>query len=480
MTLRRDSLYIGGQWVPASGTQTIEVINATSEEALGTIPDGVHEDVDRAVGAARLAFDDSDWATSDGNDRAAAMHRLADAMEKRGPDIARTVTQQNGMPITLSEQMEGMFAAAIIRYYAELARQVVDERRPSPMGFDTVIQHSPVGVVGAITPWNFPQVLGAMKIGPALAAGCTMVIKPAPGTTLDSYLLAEAADEAELPPGVLNWVAGERDLGAYLVSHPDVDKVAFTGSTTAGRAIGEVCGRLLRPVTLELGGKSAAIILDDADLDTMLEGLFFASLANNGQTCIVCSRILAPENRYDEIVEAVAEFARTKRVGDPLDPRTEVGPLASAAQRERVEQFIEGAKADFRLVAGGSRPKALDRGWFVEPTVFADVDNSAKIAQEEIFGPVLSVIKYRDEKHAVEIANDSMYGLGGTVFTADVERGLAFAHRLQTGSTGINGFGFDVNAPFGGVKASGLGREMGPEGLVAYQQTKSIYLPPVG
>jgi acyl-CoA reductase-like NAD-dependent aldehyde dehydrogenase len=237
---------------------------------MGTIRDGVPADIDTAVAAARRAFDESGWATSERSERAAAMNRLADAMEKRSADIARTVTQQNGMPITLSEQMEGMFAAAIIRYYAGLAEQVVDEVRPSPMGFDTIIQHSPVGVVAAITPWNFPQVLGAMKIGPALASGCTMVLKPAPGTTLDSYLLAEAAHEAELPPGVLNWVAGERELGAYLVKHPDVDKVAFTGSTAAGRAIGAECGALLRPVTLELGGKSAAIILDDADLEAAM------------------------------------------------------------------------------------------------------------------------------------------------------------------------------------------------------------------
>jgi geranial dehydrogenase len=277
---------------------------------------------------------------------------------------------------------------------------------------------------------------------------------------------------------VLNWVPGGRELGAYLVSHPGIDKVAFTGSTAAGRMIAEQCGRLMRPVTLELGGKSAAVILDDADLTKVTEGLFFASLANNGQTCMACTRILAPSSRYDEVVDALGGWLSSLKVGDPLDPATQVGPLASSEHRDRVEGYIAKGRAEgARLVVGGGRPAGLDRGWFVEPTVFADVDNAATIAQQEIFGPVLSVIKYDSDDDAVKIANDSDYGLGGSVWSSDSERATEVARRVQTGTIGVNGYVLDLNAPFGGVKASGIGREFGPEALAGYQQLKSIYLP---
>jgi geranial dehydrogenase len=295
---------------------------------------------------------------------------------------------------------------------------------------------------------------------------------------LDSFILAEAAEEAQVPPGVLNWVPGGRELGAYLVSHPGVDKVAFTGSTAAGRLIAEQCGRLMRPVTLELGGKSAALILDDADLSKVTEGLYFASLANNGQTCMACTRILAPSSRYDEVVDALAAWMASLKVGDPLDLATQVGPLASSEHRDRVEGYIaKGLGEGARLALGGGRPAGAGRGWFVEPTVFADVDNGSTIAQQEIFGPVLSVIRYGTDDEAVQIANDSDYGLGGTVWSADSERATQIARRVQTGTVGVNGYVVDLNAPFGGVKASGIGREFGPEALAGYQQLKSIYLP---
>jgi len=353
-----------------------------------------------------------------------------------------------------------------------------EEERPGFLGGTNIVRREPVGVVGAIVPWNYPQTLGAFKYGAALAAGCTVVMKPSPETVLDAFLLAEAIEAAGLPGGVINIVPGGRELGAYLVEHRDVDKVAFTGSTAAGRRVAEACGRLLRPVTLELGGKSAAIILEDADLDLSKIGndLFAATLVNNGQTCYLGTRVLAPRSRYAEVVDTLAAFASSLTVGDALDPATQIGPMASQRHRDRVEGYIaKGASDGARVVTGGGRPAGLDRGWFVEPTVFAEVDNAATIAQEEIFGPVLSVIAYGDEDDAIRIANDSDYGLGGSVWTTDPERGKAVARRVRTGTIGINRYLPDPGAPFGGVKASGIGRELGPGAVSAYQQLKSIY-----
>jgi geranial dehydrogenase len=309
-----------------------------------------------------------------------------------------------------------------------------------------------------------------------MAAGCTLVIKPSPGTVLDSYLLAEAALEAGVPPGVLNWVAADREVGAYLVGHPGVDKVAFTGSTGAGRIIARTCGELLRSVTLELGGKSAAILLQDADIATFLAGVPMASMLNNGQACYNGTRVLAPRARYGEVVDALAQFANSLVVGDALDPATHVGPMACSAHRDRVESYIAIGKDEARLVAGGGRPKHTNRGWFVEPTIFADVDNSARIAQEEIFGPVLAVIPYDGEDEALRIANDSQFGLGGSVWSADSAHATDVARKVQSGTVGVNGYMPSLGAPFGGVKGSGLGREFGPEAIGAYQNTKSIYV----
>lgn len=476
MTTHHQTLFIGGEWVKPSSSRRIEVIGAATGEAIGSVPEGGEADIDRAVAAARRAFQ-SGWATCPPAERGAALGRFADAIEKRCPQLAQSVSIQNGMPINVADQLEAGYVVALLRYYAALAANLQgEESRPSPLGSTTIVRREPIGVIGAIVPWNFPVILSIMKIGPALAAGCTIVLKPSPGTVLDSYIVAEAAEEAGLPPGVISWVPGGRELGAYLVSHPGINKVAFTGSTAAGRIIAQECGKLLRPVSLELGGKSAAVVLEDANLDALLQAIPSASMLNNGQACFSCTRILAPASRYKEIVDAVSATVSAYPVGDPLDRATVVGPMASSVHRDRVEGYIAKGKSEARLAAGGGRPKDLTRGWFVQPTVFADVSNSATIAQEEIFGPVLAIIRYNNEEEALKIANDSEYGLGGTVWSSDIEHATRLARQIESGTIGVNGYLPDLNAPFGGIKASGLGREMGPESIAAYQQYKSIYL----
>jgi aldehyde dehydrogenase (NAD+) len=355
--------------------------------------------------------------------------------------------------------------------------QPVDEVRQGLFVRNTHVRREPVGVVAA----NVPQTLAMTKLAPALAAGCTIVVKPSPETVLDAYLLAAAAEAAGIPDGVLSVVPGGRELGAYLVSHSGIDKVAFTGSTCGGRAVAQACAALLRPVSLELGGKSAAIILDDADLDltTVGQALFAATLANNGQICFLGTRILAPRSRYEDVVDTFAALIQSAPVGDPLDESTLIGPLASPIQQQRVTGYIDvGISEGARVVVGGAgRPHGFDRGWFVRPTLFADVANTDTVAREEIFGPVLSVIPFDDDADAVRIANDSPYGLGGSVWSSDEERALAVATALHTGTVGINGYLPEPSAPFGGVKQSGIGREFGPEGLSAYQYHKSVYRP---
>jgi aldehyde dehydrogenase (NAD+) len=477
-TIDSDELFIGGEWVRPHGWRRIEVFGASTEELIGSVPDGTNADIDAAVNAARGAFDDpSGWSTWSVEDRAQALERLAGALESRGEEAARRVSMQNGMPISFALQVEAVFPSALARYYAGMIRQTpLQETRQGLLGGTVSVVSKPVGVVGAIVPWNYPQTLALFKLAPLLAAGCTVVMKPSPETVLDSLVLAEAIIEAQLPAGVVNIVPAGREVGAYLVEHPKVDKIAFTGSTAAGRTIARRCGELLRPVTLELGGKSAAIVLDDAELAQNMEALFAATLANNGQTCNIGTRVLAPRSRYDEVLTVFSGLASALQVGDSLDPATQIGPLATARQRERVEGYIEKGRAEgARVVTGGGRPSQLDRGWFVEPTIFADVDNRHTIAQEEIFGPVLAVIPYDGVDQAIAIANDSDFGLGGSVWTTDPERADAVARRVQTGSIGINHYMIDPAAPFGGVKASGIGRELGPEGLAAYLQLQSIY-----
>ncbi|MFE0145895.1 aldehyde dehydrogenase [Nonomuraea sp. NPDC059007] len=471
---QHDTLFIGGEWVAPAGTGVIDVISPHTEEVVGRVPDGTPADMDRAVAAARAAFDHGPWPRMTFAERAAAIGRLADIYAAKQGEMAALITEEMGSPITFSNLAQTPQPLGMLQFYAEYGKTFEqEEERPGLFG-PTTVRREPVGVVAAIVPWNVPQFVSMTKIAPALLAGCTIVLKPAPETPLDSYMFADMITEAGIPAGVLNIVPAGREAGEHLVSHPDVDKVAFTGSTAAGRRIAAICGEQLKRVSLELGGKSAAIILDDADLPASMGMLAIASLMNNGQACVAQTRILASRNRYDEVVEAVAAMVSSQPVGDPADPATGIGPLVAKRQQERVEGYIkigmdEGAKV---VVGGLTRP--MDRGWYVAPTVFAGATNDMRIAREEIFGPVLAVIPYEDEADALRIANDSEYGLCGTVWTADTDHGMDIARQVRTGTYGVNCLMLEANVPFGGYKASGLGRELGPEGLSAYLEYKTI------
>ncbi|MFV0317064.1 MAG: aldehyde dehydrogenase [Microthrixaceae bacterium] len=475
MSHDRTEFFIGGDWVSPATTATIDVVSPHTEEVIASVPEGTPADIDAAVAAARRAFDAGPWPRMSPDERADALDRLAEAYTMRLDDIATTITAEMGAPILFSQLAQAPIPLMMLQYYANLARTFAwEENREGPLSA-TLVRYEPVGVVGAIAPWNVPQFTAMSKVAPALAAGCAVVLKPSPETPLDGYILAEAVIEAGLPEGVVNIVAAGRETGEHLVTHPDVDKIAFTGSTAAGRRIASLCGERLRPVTLELGGKSASIILDDADITTVSEGLEMSSFLNNGEACVAQTRILASKNRYDEVVEAVAGVASSLSVGDPMDPTTQIGPLVAQRQRQRVEDYIaSGLDQGAKVVTGGGRPTGVDRGWYVEPTVFSEVDNSMRIAQEEIFGPVLAVIRYEDEADAIRIANDSDYGLAGSVWTADEQHGADVARQVRTGTLGINKYVMDLAAPFGGWKASGIGNEFGPEGMAAYLLSKSI------
>jgi betaine-aldehyde dehydrogenase len=386
--------------------------------------------------------------------------------------MSALITEEMGSPIAFSQLGQTGQAHAVYGYFSEL--DVAWEEERAGMLGPVTVRREPVGVVAAIVPWNVPQFIIALKLAPALIAGCTIVIKPAPETPLDAYPLADMLTEAGVPKGVVSIVAAGRETGEHLVRHPGVDKVAFTGSTAAGRTIGAICGEQLKRCTLELGGKSAAIILDDADLVSTMGWLKMASLMNNGQACVAQTRILASRSRYDEVVGALTETVRGMQVGDPADPANEIGPLVAERQRERVESYIRVGQEEGAKVALGGSGRPHDRGWYVAPTVFTGVTNDMRIAREEIFGPVLSVIPYDDEAEAVRIANDSDYGLAGTVWTADADHGLEIARQVRAGTYGVNTYMIESSSPFGGYKNSGVGRELGPEGLSAYLEYKSI------
>jgi betaine-aldehyde dehydrogenase len=477
----RDQLFIGGEWVKPEGKGVIEVISPHTEEVIGTVPDASPADIDKAVAAARAAFDEGPWPRMTPEERAEGLKRLSGALQSRAEQIADVISSENGSPKSWSIMGQVFSATMVLDTYAGLASgyEWVDDRTGA-LGSPVRVLRAPVGVAAGIIPWNVPLFICALKLGPAMAAGCPIVLKPAPETPLDAYLLADAVIEADLPPGVINIVAAGRETGEHILTHPGVDKVSFTGSTAVGRHIGEVCGGLLKRVTLELGGKSAAIVLDDAELDEATMGnLVMSGLMNNGQVCGAQSRILVSKKRYAEVSEALGAAVGALKVGDPLDPEVQIGPLVAERQRDRVAGYLEAGKsAGARAVVGGGLPEGLPTGWYVEPTVFTDVTNDMKIAREEIFGPVLSVIAYEDEAQAIKIANDSDYGLCGSVWTTDAEHGAAVAAQVRTGVVAINSsMILDFNAPFGGFKQSGIGRELGPEGIAPYTELQTIILP---
>jgi len=474
-------LYIGGEWVQPAGAGTIDVVSASTEEVIGQCPDGTPQDIDRAVGAARAAFDDGPWPHMSPVERAEVLARLSQGIQARSQDLADTISAENGSPKQWSLMGQVFSATMVLDTYVRLAAEFEwVNTRTGMMGNTVRVRKAPVGVVAGIIPWNVPLFIAALKLGPAMVSGCPIVLKPSPETPLDSFLLAEAAIEAGVPAGVINIVPAGRETGEHLIRHPGIDKVSFTGSTAVGQHIGEVCGGQLKRCTLELGGKSAAIVLDDVQLtDALLGELVQSGLMNNGQVCGAQTRILVSRSRYDEVVEALGAAVGALKVGDALDETTQIGPLVAERQRTRVEGYLESGKAaGARVVVGGGRPQDLHKGWFIEPTVFADVDNEMKIAREEIFGPVLSVIPFDGEDQAVQIANDSDYGLCGSVWTANPDHGEQVAARVRTGVVAINGsMILDFNSPFGGFKKSGIGRELGPEGITPYTELQTIILP---
>jgi betaine-aldehyde dehydrogenase len=478
-----DKLFIGGEWVDPAGSEVIEVISPHTEEVVGKVPEATTADVDRAVAAARAAFDGGEWSLAKPEERIAAVQRFSDIYAARMMDLAQVITDEMGSPISFSQLAQTPAPWMMLNtFIAEAAKYPWEEERTGVLGSPVIVRSEGVGVVAAIVPWNVPQFVTMSKLAPALLSGSSIVIKPAPETPLDAMVMAEMLAEAGIPKGVVSVIPAGREVGEHLVRHKDVDKVAFTGSTAAGRTIAAICGEQLKRVSLELGGKSAAIILDDADLEATMGGLKFASLMNNGQACVAQTRILASRKRYDEVVDALAETVRGMSVGDPNDPTTEIGPLVAERQQERVDKYIAlGQEEGARVVVGGNgRPDGISKGWYVQPTVFADVRNDMRIAQEEIFGPVLAVIPYDDVDDAVRIANDSEFGLAGSVWTGDPNGvGMDVARRVRTGTYGINQYTMDFIAPFGGFKASGIGREFGKEGLEHYIEVKSI-VPPAG
>lgn len=469
-----DKLFIGGQWVEPASDRTIDVISPITEEVIATIPEASEADIDKAVAAARKAFDEGPWPRMSPAERADHLARVGKEVANRLPEMIEAFTNEIGAPAAVSEAFHGN----AIKMWGDAStlheRFQFEEEREWEDGRGKIVRE-PVGVVGVIIPWNGPVATASLKIGPALAAGCTVVLKPAPEGPVSTMILAEAIEAAGLPEGVISLLPGGREVGEHLVKHKDVDKISFTGSTAAGRRIMSLAGERIARVTLELGGKSAGIIADDIPLDQVLPTLAFAGIGSSGQVCAAITRIVVPRHRQDEVVEALKGIFEGLKVGDPREADTVIGPLAAERQRERVEGYIKlGIEEGARLVTGGERPKDLEKGWYVPPTIFADVRNDMRIAQEEIFGPVICVIPFDTIEEAVQIANDSEYGLSGAVYASDVELAEKIARQVRTGQISVNTWGMCVVQPFGGYKQSGLGREGNVEGLSAFLETKLI------
>jgi aldehyde dehydrogenase (NAD+) len=473
-----DKLYIGGQWVSPASSGKITVVNPATEQVVARVAEAGEADMDKAVAAARRAFDEGPWPRMTHAERGAKVMRLAELLDARAADLAELWTAQMGGLASFAPMITGGGTFQLKYFAGQAATWPFETRQPSSIGPGTaVIIREPVGVVVAIVPWNAPYAIMTQKIGPALVAGCTVIMKPSPETPLDAYVIAECAEAAGIPAGVINLVPAHREASDYLVRNPGVDKVSFTGSTAAGRRIGQVCAERVARVTLELGGKSAAIVLDDYPVEEAAKRLTGSICVLSGQVCATLSRVIVPRSKHNQFAEAFREQMRTIVIGDPNDPATQMGPLAMKRQLERVEGYIaKGKEQGATLVTGGARPQHMTRGYYFEPTLFSNVDNHSVIAQEEIFGPVISMIPADSEDDAVRIANDSIYGLNGAVFTNDAEHAYRVGRRIRTGGFGQNGLKLDFAVPYGGFKQSGIGREGGPENFHAYTETKTILL----
>jgi aldehyde dehydrogenase (NAD+) len=471
--LNRDKFFIGGQWVAPSTKETIDVHNAGTGEVMGKVPAGGEKDIQGAVAAARAALDG--WSQTPVEKRAEYLEKISAGLKARAEELAKLIAQEVGMPIKLAGRIQAGLPIANFANYAKLVKGFKFEETVG----NSVVVREPVGVVGAITPWNYPLHQITLKVAPALAAGCTVVLKPSEVAPFNAFLLAEVVETVGLPKGVFNLVTGlGPTAGEALVKHPEVDMISFTGSTRAGKRISELAAQTVKRVALELGGKSASVILDDADIATSVKATVSGCYLNSGQTCTALTRMLVPESKYDEAAKVAAEVANSFTLGDPLSESTRLGPLTSAAQLERVRGYIKkGIAEGAELVAGGAdAPEGVPGGYFVKPTVFGKVKPGSTIEQEEIFGPVLSIITYKDEEEAIRIANDTAYGLAGAVWSKDDAHAQKVARRIRAGQVDVNGGAFNMNAPFGGFKQSGHGREAGVYGLEEFLEYKSLQL----
>jgi aldehyde dehydrogenase (NAD+) len=469
-----DRVWIGGEWVAAHSGRMIELVNPNTEVVFASVAEADEADMDAAASAAHAAFDS--WSRTAPAQRIAILKAMSAHLHTRHAEIARAWTLQMGGLASFAMPMTGGSTMGFDAIIAMAESFAFVEQRPSTGAAVGLIAHEPVGVVAAIAPWNGPYGIMLNKVGYALAAGCTVIMKPSPETPLEAYIIAEAAEVAGVPPGVVNLVCGHREASDHLICNPLIDKVSFTGSTVAGKRIASVCGERIARCTLELGGKSAAILRDDFPIDAAAKMLTGTITLMSGQVCAMLSRVIVPRHRHDELADAIAAEMKTVVIGHSDDPATQLGPLAMKRQLERVENYIEEGRKTATLVTGGSRPSHLNQGFFIEPTLFANVDNASRIAQEEIFGPVLSLIPCDDEEDAIRIANASHYGLNGSVLTNDADAAYRIARRIRSGAVGQNGLRMDFGLPYGGFKQSGLGREGGIEGLMGYLEVKAMLL----
>lgn len=470
-------IFIGGKWRAPSSDRRIAVECPANRQIIGSCPEAVEQDVDAAVSAAKQALESSAWAQASNEVRADYIDALATAIKKRTEEFAQCAVQEISAPFAFSKGQVAM-ARMSLKFYAKLARDYEFEEKRTGYFGQVLVRKEPVGVVAAIVPFNGPLFAAMLKIGPALASGSTVVLKVPVETPLFAYLLAECVEEAAIPSGVINILAADRDASEYLVAHSDVNMASLTGSTAAGIKVGEICATQIKRAALELGGKSAAIVCEDADPAVIVNALARASVVNSGQACAAQSRILIPQSRYEEYLALMSKAYASIKLGDPSSPDTEIGPMIHERHFNRVKEYIQiGLNEGARLVCGGDTPEGLEAGYFIQPTLLADVTNTMRVAKEEIFGPVVCAIAYQDIDDAIRIANESEFGLSGSVWTADIEAGIEIGRRIKTGNFTINNFSMDIAAPFGGYKSSGLGRELGEEGLQDYLEFKSINLP---